>query len=101
MIQYIIDFNKHGVKEKIINILNKENIPCEELQLQDKLTVKSNLFKSDEIVTIKIDNQKGWSCISWLEYLIKKGFWIDSYTSTDVITTAGSCSTNIAIFHKK
>ena len=33
--------------------------------------------------------------------LIKKGFWIDSYTSTNVITTAGSCSTNIAIFHKK
>ena len=99
--QYIIDLNQNGVREKIINILRKEKVSYNELELQDKKTVKSRLFKSDEVVTVKVDNQQYWCSISWLDYLISKGFWIDSYTSNEVVTTAGRFKTNIVIFHKK
>ena len=95
MKQYIIDFQDYSVKSDIIKMMQENNLNTSEIE--DVSELQKSFFGSYNTVTI--DKQKDWKPQRWLKYLISKGFWIDSYTSSESRTQSGYYQTNIAIVH--
>lgn len=93
--QHIINFRSYTVKSKIIDILKVEGIEYSELL--DVPTAQSGFFGTK---LVNVDKQESWTPEYWLQYLISKGFWIDSYSSLESISSAGHIYTDLAIIHK-
>lgn len=94
--QHIIDFQSYTVKNNIIDILKVEGIEYSELQ--EVPTPQSSFFGTKKLVNL--DKQESWTPENWLRYLISKGFWIDSYSSSKSLSAAGYMNTDFAIIHK-
>jgi len=96
MKQYIIDFEKKWTfKSEIIKMMKENGINTTELE--DVTENKKTFFGG--IGTVTVDKQERWTPKEWLTFLISKGFWIDSYTSSESRSQAGTYLTNIVILH--
>lgn len=91
--QYIITFNdKDQTYSQVSNLLAFYNI--DNSDIERKFIIKKNGKRE---LSICGDPTSVWSSKDWLQYLISKGFWIDSYTKYSSVYAG---SEDMAIVHK-